>query len=195
MPPAAAYPSPLPALRHDRGPVWRALGRGYLKLAGWHFEGAFPDVPKCVLIVAPHTSNWDFLVGLAVVFALDLRASWLGKHTLFRAPFQGFLRWLGGIPVDRRSSNGVVGACVASFAEAPALWLALSPEGTRKGARPWKSGFYLIASGAGVPIVPVGFDYPDHAIRFMAPFQPAGDLEQDLPRIQGLFSEVRGLRP
>jgi 1-acyl-sn-glycerol-3-phosphate acyltransferase len=174
--------------------VWRTVGRTYLRLAGWHIEGVFPAEPKYVVIVAPHTSNWDFLIGVAVVFSLELRASWLGKHSLFKAPFKGFLRWLGGIPVDRRTSHGVVGECVEAFAAAPALMLGLAPEGTRKGVSQWKSGFYQIASKAGVPILPVGFDFRDHVIRLMPLFQPCGDLELDLPRIQALFKDVHGLR-
>jgi 1-acyl-sn-glycerol-3-phosphate acyltransferase len=181
-------------LRHARGWVWRAIGRTYLRLAGWQIEGAFPDATKCVAIVAPHTSNWDFSLGVALVFAIELRASWLGKHSIFKAPFKGFFRWLGGIPVDRKASHGVVGACVKLFETTPALLLGLSPEGTRKGVSKWKTGFYQIATRAGVPILPVAFDYRDHIIRMMPLFHPTGDLEQDLPRIQALFSEAHGLR-
>jgi 1-acyl-sn-glycerol-3-phosphate acyltransferase len=147
-----------------------------------------------VAIVAPHTSNWDFPLGVALMLATELRVSWLGKHTLFTGPFNRFLRHLGGIPVDRRSSNGVVGDCLRAFEAAPALLLALAPEGTRKGVSRWKSGFYQIASGAGVPILPVGFDFRDHVIRFMPLFQPSGSLERDLPAIQALFEQVHGLR-
>lgn len=189
-----AYPIPPAALRQARAWFWRALARAYLRLSGWRIEGGFPDTVRCVTIVAPHTSNWDFSLGMAVAFAMDLRASWLGKHSLFRAPFKGILRWLGGIPVDRRASHGVVEACVKSFEAAPALMLALAPEGTRKGVSQWKSGFYRIASAAKVPILPVGFDFKTHAVRLLPLFHPSGDLEQDLPRIQALFSDIHGLR-
>lgn len=174
--------------------MWRAIGRAYLRLAGWRIEGVFPTEPKYVAIVAPHTSNWDFSLGVAVVLATDLRVSWLGKHSLFNTPLKGFFQWLGGIPVDRRASHGVVGACVQAFEAAPALFLALAPEGTRKGASRWKSGFYLIAAGAGVPILPVAFDYRDHVVRLLPLFQPSGHLEQDLPLIQALFGATHGLR-
>jgi 1-acyl-sn-glycerol-3-phosphate acyltransferase len=186
-------PTPAP-YRQDRGAFWRALGLSYLRLAGWRVEGAFPEGPKCVIIVAPHTSNWDFPLGLATLFALELRASWLGKHTLFRAPFGSLLRKMGGIPVDRRASHGVVGDCVRAFEGAPSLALALAPEGTRKGQSRWKTGFYQIAAQAGVPILPVGFDFREHVVRLMPPFHPSGDLEGDLPRIQALFQDVHGLR-
>jgi 1-acyl-sn-glycerol-3-phosphate acyltransferase len=181
-------------LRHARGWVWRTIGRTYLRLSGWRVEGVLPDTTKCVAIVAPHTSNWDFSLGVALVFAIELRASWLGKHSIFKAPFRGFLRWLGGIPVNRQARHGVVDACVKLFETAPALLLGLSPEGTRKGVSKWRTGFYRIASGAGVPILPVAFDYRDHVIRMMPLFHPTGDLEQDLPLIQALFLDAHGLR-
>lgn len=181
-------------LRHARGWLWRAIGRAYLRFSGWRVEGALPDTSKCVAIVAPHTSNWDFSLGVALVFAIELRASWLGKHSIFKAPFKGFFRWLGGIPVDRQASHGVVGTCIQRFKASPTLLLALSPEGTRKGVSRWKTGFYRIAAGAGVPILPVAFDYREHVIRLMPLFHPSGSLEEDLPRIQALFSEAQGLR-
>ncbi len=188
------YPVPPAAIRQPRGWVWRAIGRTYLRLAGWRIEGVFPTDPKYVAIVAPHTSNWDFSLGVAVVLATELRVSWLGKHSLFRSPLKGFFRWLGGIPVDRRASHGVVEACVQAFEATPALFLALAPEGTRKGASRWKSGFYSIAAGAGVPILPVAFDYRDHVVRLLPLFQPSGNLDQDLPLIQALFSTTHGLK-
>ena len=182
-------------LRHERGWVFKALGRAYLERAGWRLEGGFPEDPKAVIIVAPHTSNWDFVLGLAVVFALELRSSWLGKHTIFLPPFKGLLQWLGGIPVDRRTRNGVVGTCVDAFASVPARYLAIAPEGTRKGVSEWKTGFYLIATGAGVPIIPVTFDYSLHVVRIMPPFHPTGSLQDDLPRIRALFEGAAGLKP
>ena len=188
------FPVPPAALRQSRGWVWQAVGRTYLRLSRWRIEGAFPADPKFVAIVAPHTSNWDFSLGVAVVFALELRVSWLGKHSLFNTPLKGFFQWLGGIPVDRRASHGVVGACVKAFEAAPALLLALAPEGTRKGLSRWKSGFHSIAAGAGVPILPVAFDYREHVVHLLPLFRPSGDLEQDLPLIQALFSHAHGLR-
>lgn len=187
-------PHPPDVLTQQRSWFWRFIGRTYIRLSGWKVEGDYPPATKCVAIVAPHTSNWDFPLGLALVFATGLRVSWLGKHSLFKAPFGRWLRSLGGIPVDRSASHGVVGDCVRAFEASPALLLALAPEGTRKGVSRWKSGFYLIATGAGVPILPVGFDYREHLIRLMPLFQPTGDLEADLPRIQALFGTTHGLR-
>lgn len=187
-------PVPPPALHQPRGWVWRAIGRTYLRLAGWRVEGAYPAETRYVAIVAPHTSNWDFPLGVALVFATELRVSWLGKHTLFEGPFKGFFYWLGGIPVDRRASHGVVGDCLRAFASAPTLLLALAPEGTRKGLSHWKSGFYQIATGAGVPILPVGFDFREHVIHLLPLFHPSGSLERDLPHIQSRFGLVHGLK-
>lgn len=181
-------------LRQPRGWFWRGVGRTYLRCGGWRIEGTFPAESKVVAIVAPHTSNWDFPLGVAVLFALELRVSWLGKHTLFDTPLKGFFRWLGGIPVNRSASHGVVGDCVRAFAATPALLLALAPEGTRKGVSRWKSGFYSIAVEAGVPILPVVFDYREHLIHLLPLFRPSGNLPEDLPWVQALFSTAHGLR-
>lgn len=191
--PLALPPLP-PGLTQARSWFWRAIGQTYLRGGGWRFEGAFPEESRFVAIVAPHTSNWDFTLGVAAVWALGLRVSWLGKHTLFRVPFKGFLHRLGGIPVNRSAPHGVVDGCVAAFSASPALMLALAPEGTRKGVSQWKTGFYRIAAAAGVPILPIGFDFRTRAIRLMPLFRPTGDVEADLPRIQALFTDVRGHR-
>ncbi|WP_243304874.1 1-acyl-sn-glycerol-3-phosphate acyltransferase [Geothrix oryzisoli] len=188
------YPAPPEALRQPRGWLWRALGRAYLRLGGWRIEGAFPEELKFVTIVAPHTSNWDFVVGVAVVFALELRVSWLGKHSLFQTPLKRFFLWLGGIPVNRQVRHGVVDTCVKAFEGVPARLLALAPEGTRKGVSQWRSGFYAISTTAKVPLFPVGFDFRDHVIRLMPVFRPDGNLDLDLPRIQALFKDIHGLR-
>lgn len=186
------YPLAPEALRRGRGPFWRWLGGAYLRLGGWQVEGPFPEVPQVVAIVAPHTSNWDFPLGLALMFAADLRVSWLGKHSLFRWPFGALLRRLGGIPVDRRANHGVVGDCVKAFEASRALLLCLAPEGTRRSQGQWRSGFYQIARGAGVPILPVAFDFGRHVIRLMPLVRPSGTQAQDLPLIQALFSDIRG---
>lgn len=193
-PAAPSFPVPHPGLWQHRPWLVRAIGKTYLRLAGWRVEGTFPTQPKCVAIVVPHTSNWDFPIGLCLLFATGLRASWLGKHTLFNGLWGSTLRKLGGIPVDRSAAQGLVGECVRAFEASPALMIALAPEGTRKGVSRWRSGFYQIAQGAGVPILPVAFDYGDHCIHFLPPFTPTGDLEGDLKHLQGLFQFAKGLR-
>ena len=183
-----------PALPKRGGTVSRALGRALLALLGWRMEGNLPDVPKAVLIVAPHTSNWDFVIGIAAKLALGLHASWLGKHTLFRGPFAGLMRRLGGIPVDRTRPQEVVSQTVSRFAASDQLVLGLSPEGTRKAVARWRSGFYHIANGAAVPIVPVALDWPSHRLIIGPPTQPTGNMANDLPALGAFFDPFRGRR-
>ncbi len=178
-----------------RGNAFSSLaGKCLLRIRGWDLAGSVPNVSKAVFIVAPHTSNWDFLVGVATVFAMGLRASFLGKHTLFKWPLGSMMRWLGGVPVDRRGARGVVDETVGLFAAAEKLILGLSPEGTRSSVDRWKSGFYYIAMEAGVPIVPVAFDYDRRLIRFGERFDPTGDLEADLSVLEGFYSGIEGRR-
>jgi 1-acyl-sn-glycerol-3-phosphate acyltransferase len=160
-------------------------------LLGWRIEGVLPDVPKLVLIAAPHTSNWDFVVGLLAKFAVGIDAAWLGKHTLFRAPF-GFLfrRW-GGIPVNRDASQDMVAQVVRLFAERPKLILGLAPEGTRRKVSRWRTGFWHMAHGARVPILPIMFDWSRKAIR-VAPLIHTREMEGDLAAIRALYDGVRG---
>jgi 1-acyl-sn-glycerol-3-phosphate acyltransferase len=178
-----------PGVPRRGGRLWRAGGRALLALLRWRIEGAVPPVSRCVLIVAPHTSNWDFVVGLAAKLALGLRVHWLGKHTLFRGPFDGVLRWLGGIPVDRDAALRVVDAAVARFEAAPQLFLAMAPEGTRRRVLRWKSGFHRIAVGAGVPILPVALDWGARAVRLQPLFQPTPDFDADLERLRAGFGK------
>jgi len=166
------------------------LGRLFLRLGGWRIEGSFPQDAKFVAVVAPHSSNWDFFLGLAVKFATRLKVSWLGQHTLFRGPFGTLLRSLGGIPVDRRSANGVVGDCVEALRRSTSMMLALAPEGTRKPGRTWRSGFYRIAVGAGVPIFPVAFDWKARVVRLFPVYEPSGDYEADLPRLLAIYQDI-----
>jgi 1-acyl-sn-glycerol-3-phosphate acyltransferase len=164
-------------------------------IMGFHFDGTIPDIPRLVMIVAPHTSNWDFLVGLFAKLALGLRGRFIGKHTLFRGPFGWFLRWLGGIPVDRRAPGGIVESSVEAMRVADKLYLVVAPEGTRKKTPAWKSGFYRIAHGAGVPILPVAFDYRKRAVVLGTLFQPSGDYDADLPVLRSAFNASMAYRP
>jgi 1-acyl-sn-glycerol-3-phosphate acyltransferase len=189
----------LPALG-DQVPRWdsalrRALGSAVLRLGGWRIEGSVPNVPKCVLIVAPHTSNWDFPVGLAALFALGFRVTYMGKHTLFRWPFGGLMRWTGGIPVDRDAADGVVEEAVALLRRSERVFLALAPEGTRRKVERWKSGYYRIATGTGVPIFPVAFDYSRKVVALFPLFAPTGDQAADEATLQALYPRAMARRP
>jgi 1-acyl-sn-glycerol-3-phosphate acyltransferase len=173
----------------------RAVGLGVLGLLGWRIEGEVPNLPKFVIAVAPHTSNWDFVVGAAAMFALDLRLSFIGKHTLFVGPFASILRWMGGIPVDRSSPHGVVDDSVRAFETVERRILAIAPQGTRKPGARYKSGFLHIARGARVPVLLAALDYGVKCIRLGPLYRPGDDVEADLARIEGFFSTVRGRHP
>lgn len=171
------------------------VGSLILLLFGWRFKGNLPNLPKCVVIFAPHTSNWDFVFGMATIFALQVNAEWLGKHTIFKWPFESLTRWIGGIPVDRRSSYAMVDQMIQEFSERKQLLLVLAPEGTRSEAQRWKSGFYHIANGSQTPIMMAFLDYGTHCISFSRLIYPSGDYEADLAQIQALSSKHSGKRP
>ncbi len=137
----------------------RMLAKLFLRLTGWKAEGGKPVESKFVLIAAPHTSNWDLAYLLAFSAIYDVRVSWMGKHTLFRAPMGSVMRALGGIPVRRERRTNMVDAMAAEFARRDRLALVVPTEGTRGYTAHWKSGFYHIASKAGVPIVMGFLDY------------------------------------
>jgi len=177
------------------GALSRAVGRGVLSLAGWRIEGAVPDRPHLVVCVAPHTSNWDFVIGYAAKMALGVRAHWLGKHTLFRGPRGPLMRAMGGIPVDRGAAHGVVAQVAARFRREPQLVLGVAPEGTRRKVDRWKTGFYHIAREAGVPIWPVALDWGARVVRLGVPLAPTGEEAADIETLQGFFRRVRGRNP
>jgi 1-acyl-sn-glycerol-3-phosphate acyltransferase len=192
---SASLPDVGPQIPRAGGIVSRALGRWTLRLLGWRVDGTLPDVAKLVIIAAPHTSNWDFIVGIATKQALGLRISWFGKDSLFRGPLGPLLRFLGGTPVDRSRSNDVVSQVVAEFARQQRMILALAPEGTRSRVERWRTGFYHIAHGARVPIVPVALNWGEHAVQIGQPFATTGDLDRDLLVLQSRFSGISGRRP
>ena len=166
-----------------------------LNLFGWSFAGHLPDVPKQVVIVAPHTSNWDFVIGVLALFALDLRANWIGKHTIFTPPFNIVMEWLGGIPVNRSLPNDLVNATRQRFEQEQQMVLGIAPEGTRKRVDKWKQGFYRIASGANVPIVCACIDYQTRTIGFGPTIDPSGDYEKDFETIREFYSGVTARFP
>jgi len=168
------------------------VGQSALRILGWRLVGAIADVPKLVAIIAPHTSNWDFVVGLAARYALRLDASWLGKHTLFRPPFGWIMRRWGGIAVDRTAAHDVVSQTVAAFSSRQRVFLVITPEGTRKQVSRWKTGFWHIARGAGVPILPIIFDWRDRTIRIHPPYTPSASVDQDVEALQQIYEGASG---
>jgi 1-acyl-sn-glycerol-3-phosphate acyltransferase len=175
----------------------RGLSLAFLKLTGWKVEGSLPpDCPKCVLIAAPHTSNWDLPYTLMVGFALRLNLYWMGKERIFRAPFGGVMRWLGGISVDREKSTNLVAASVEALRAADGkVQLTVPPEGTRSKTRYWKTGFYHIAQGAQVPIVMAYMDYARKVSGLGPVFHPTGDIERDMETIKAFYAPFKGKNP
>jgi len=174
--------------------VLKAFSVGFLRATGWRLEGNLPpEAHKSVLIAAPHTSNWDLPYTLMVAFALGLQVRWMGKSSLFRFPFGGVMRWLGGIAVNREQSTNLVAASADSIRQASgALQLIVPPEGTRSKTRYWKTGFYYIALGAGVPIVMAYMDY-ERKLSGLGPiFTPTGDIERDMAEIKAFYAPFKG---
>ena len=172
----------------------RVVSRATLRLTGWTIEGSLPaHAAKSVLIAAPHTSNWDLPYTLMLAFSLRLRVYWMGKQSLFRAPFGGVMRWLGGIPVNReQSSNLVASSAQAMRAAKGPMQLIVPPEGTRGKTRHWKTGFYYIAQEAGVPIVLAFVDYGRKVGGLGPVFEPTGDLDADMATMKACYAPIKG---
>jgi 1-acyl-sn-glycerol-3-phosphate acyltransferase len=176
------------------------LAYRWFKLFGWTFVGDFPENPKLIAVGAPHTTNWDFIAFLAALHFWDFKASFIGKHTLFRWPFGYFFRFFGGIPVDRSKPGGVVRQVAEAFDMADEMILVLAPEGTRRAAPTWKSGFLQIAEAVGVPIVFVSIDYPKREITIGPLVEYKGDLAdgRDVAELmdtaRAFYSDKAGLR-
>jgi 1-acyl-sn-glycerol-3-phosphate acyltransferase len=165
-------------------------------LWGWRFETTYPkEVKKSVIIVLPHTSNWDFPIGIFIRPIIDLDTSYVAKSSLFFFPLGIIMRWLGGVPVDRSKHNNFVDAVAALYEGKESFKITLAPEGTRKKVTSLKSGFYYIALKAKVPIVLCKFDWANKLVGFSQPFYPSGDYEKDLPLMLQYFKGVKGFHP
>lgn len=176
-----------------------ALAHRLLRLVGWRvrFDGLVAK--QGVAVVYPHTSNWDFVVGVLAKWAIGIQVTFWAKDSLFRAPLLGrWVRSLGGVPVDRSAPHGIVGQMAASLREARAqdrfMWLALTPEGTRSRTEGWRSGFYQVALQAQVPVALVAFDFGRREVAFLQFVRLGGDAQADIDHIAGVFAEVRGCR-
>ena len=163
------------------------------KIAGWKLEGKIePSTKKCVIIVAPHTSWFDFFIGLLVRNILGLQIDFVAKKELFQAPIGWYFKWVGGTPLDRTPNQNKVEAIAGIFKSRPVFRLALSPEGTRKKVKNWKTGFYYIAKEAQVPIIMVSFDYKKKIVKFSDPFYTSNDKEKDFSKIHKFYQGVQG---
>jgi 1-acyl-sn-glycerol-3-phosphate acyltransferase len=165
----------------------RWFGRSLLRLMGWRVTGSLPAQPRMILIGAPHSSNWDFVIAMAVMFAIGIRISFFIKHTVFVPGLRGFLHWLGGVPVDRKAPGGLIEETIRVLQRQPSMVLALTPEGTRKRVERWKTGFYRIAQDTGLPVVPVGIDNARRIIEIGAPFELCGVQEFDMTQMHAWF--------
>lgn len=173
----------------------RALARFWFWCAGWRIEGELPEEEKFVLIAAPHTSNWDFPFMMGVALGLRQSIFWMGKHTLFAGRKGPIVRWLGGIPVDRTSSQDLVGQTIAQFNGRDRFIIAIAPEGTRGSVRQWKTGFYHVAEGARVPIVTGFLDYRRRVGGVGPTFHASGDMKADMAEIWGFYASIEGKYP
>lgn len=162
---------------------------------GWQFKGQIHAEQSCIIIVGPHTSNWDFIIGVIARGALNMPIHFLGKHQLFIPPWGWFFKAMGGSPVDRRKSNNLVDAAVRLFQQNPHYKLALAPEGTRSPVKRWKSGFYHIALKAKVDIVPVGLDFKHKTIVIAPALTPSGEIESDMNQLMDFFRGITGKYP
>lgn len=169
------------------------IASAMLKASGWSTVGEIPNISQAVVLALPHTSNVDGVYAIPSLFALDLQISIMGKHTLFKVPVLAqLLRWMGIIPIDRGNKGSVLQSSIDKFKTGEPLFLGLSPEGTRQYTESWKTGFYYLALGAGVPILPVALDYNTKEVRFMSLVYPSGDIDADLPKI---YEQYEGVIP
>ena len=174
----------------------RLIARSLMSLFGWRIEADIPNLSKAVLVGAPHTSNWDFVLTLVTQFALSIKISWMAKHTFFRWPYVGILEWLGGVPIDRTNeSAGIVNQIIEEINSRDKFVIAIMPEGTRSKTGRWKTGFYHIAQGANVPIVMVRFDYGRKVMGIGPTIEPSGDMTADIAQIQSIFAGIKGKNP
>ena len=191
LPVPSQLPPQMPRLRDGWG---RKQCRAVLRLCGWSFVGQFPDVPRAVLIAAPHSSWWDGVWGLLLKVGVGADVRFMGKQELFHGPLGGVLRRVGGMPIDRGAAKGVVEQMVDQFAHRDAFWLGIAPEGTRKAVKRWRTGFWHIARDAGVPIVTAYFHYPDKTIGVGPLFHTTNNMEADLIRLREFYAPFRGKR-
>lgn len=172
--------------------LFRWISAAYLKLSGWRIEGDWPKLDQAVLVAAPHTSNWDGINMLAAAGFYRITLRWMGKKSLTQGPFGWLIKALGCVPIDRAASHDVVNAMRTVFAANQRMILAIPPEGTRSAVQEWKSGFYHIAVGAGVPIIVSVLDYGTKTVRLAAVLHPSGAYDTDLAAIRAHYANAKG---
>jgi 1-acyl-sn-glycerol-3-phosphate acyltransferase len=173
----------------------RRLALGLLRLAGWRSVLVWPPEPKGVIIVYPHTSNWDFVLGMLYRIGHGLPASWIGKAEMFPWPFTGLLKRLGGIPLDRSRSTGFLDALLEEFRRRDWIWVAIAPEGTRSHTDHLKSGFYQVSVAADVPVALAYIDYGTKTLGIDTFVRMTGDRDADMETLRRFYAGKRGRRP
>lgn len=166
-----------------------------LRLAGWRVDKQLPPLDRYVLIAYPHTSNWDFVLGMLAKWSLQLPLNWVAKHSIFRGPLRRLLIAMGGVPLNREKSSGFIEKNIELFRQRDKFILGLMPEGTRAKTRRWKTGFYHIAKGADVPIALAYMDYKHKKIGVAKLIYPSGDIHHDFALIKAFYADKRGYRP
>lgn len=168
----------------------------FFKILGWKIVGTIaPDIKKCVMIVVPHTSWYDFFLGVFTRGIVQLEMNFVAKKELFVFPFNFYFKWMGGTPLNRQKNENKVDAIASIFEKKDVFRLAIAPEGTRKKVYEWKTGFYFIAQKANVPVVPVAFDYGKKEVRIYEPFQITNNIEEDFKTLKSYFKGVVGKFP
>ncbi len=166
-----------------------------MRLVGWRIEGKLPDLPKYILIGAPHTSNWDFILFLGAIFYLKANVKFMGKSELFHNPFGWFFYWCGGIPVDRKKSQGLVEQMVEACEKSDKFILTIAPEGTRYKVSDWKMGFYHIAKNAGIPLVMAVVDAKKKSMRVGQVYHLTDNVDADIKAVKAFFEGMQGINP
>lgn len=182
-------------LRGSRSRILRKIGRFGINISGWTIKGNVPDEERIVLIAAPHTSNWDFVLAMLAIFGLNIKLRWLGKHSIFKPGFKNFFEWLGGIPVYRDNPSTLIESIVDIVKKEKSIVIAMTPEGTRKKVKRWKTGFLRIAKQTQSKILLISIDATTKSIEIGKIFNPTGDNEEDLAFIQKYYSSFRGINP
>ncbi len=173
----------------------KRVSKWLLEMAGWHAGPLVENPAKCVICVAPHTSNWDFIIGKLFYLSLGRTASFLIKKEWFIFPFNYIFDWLGGVPVDRRKNTSVTDQMAEEFNRREVFQLAITPEATRKRAPEWKKGFYYIAEKAHVPIMMCYFDYAKKEVGSLGLFYPTGNAEEDIRKIRSYYNGITARHP
>tara|TARA_B100001758_G_scaffold242301_1_gene250362 strand:- start:573 stop:1163 length:591 start_codon:yes stop_codon:yes gene_type:complete len=183
-------------LRSNRSKISQWIGRTVLKSMGWKVAGSIPNEKRILIVAAPHTSNWDFVIGMGALLGLNAKIRWIGKHTLFKPGISWFFRWLGGIPVNRKNPASLIEDVSNMIKKDRGLMIGVAPEGTRKKINRWKTGFLRIAKTTQSKILFISIDAPSKTIKIASTlFTPTEDKENDLEFVKSYFRNFKGINP